>query len=119
MQYAPVISLSILIFVASAQERAPIPDFGFTWQDKVFHFLAYLVYALTVYNAVRLSSITEWRRAMVILAVSALYGAADEWHQFYVPGRSSELLDWVADVLGASVVSITVLIRARAKGKRL
>ena len=33
-----------------------------------------------------------------------LFGCAhatfDEWHQSFVPGRSSDLADWIADVAG-------------------
>ena len=30
------------------------------------------------------------------------YGATDEWHQSFVPGRSTELADWIADTAGAA-----------------
>ena len=42
------------------------------------------------------------RHLLVFLAVS-LYGATDEWHQFFVPGRSCEFGDWMADTLGGAV----------------
>ncbi len=42
------------------------------------------------------------RHGLVFLAV-ALFGATDEWHQLYVPGRSCEFGDWVADALGGSL----------------
>ena len=35
------------------------------------------------------------------LIFSSLYGLSDEWHQYYVPGRMSDVADWVADTLGA------------------
>lgn len=37
---------------------------------------------------------------VTMIALGALYGAADEWHQSFVPGRVSSLGDWSADVLG-------------------
>ena len=33
----------------------------------------------------------------------SLFGATDEWHQSFVPGRASEVKDWVADTLGAAL----------------
>jgi VanZ family protein len=33
--------------------------------------------------------------------LAAAFGATDEWHQMYVPGRFPELRDWVADAAGA------------------
>jgi VanZ family protein len=36
--------------------------------------------------------------------ISALYGASDEIHQYFVPERSSEFLDWAADAIGAALL---------------
>ena len=44
----------------------------------------------------------------------ALYGAADEIHQRFVPNRSCDVLDWLADTLGASLVFLTCLPRPKA-----
>ncbi|MEX2043905.1 MAG: VanZ family protein, partial [Opitutus sp.] len=35
--------------------------------------------------------------------VAAVFGATDEWHQSFVPGRTSEWADWIADALGAAL----------------
>jgi VanZ family protein len=37
-----------------------------------------------------------------LLVVSA-YGASDEWHQSFVPGRSTDVRDWIADTIGAAL----------------
>ncbi|SHE23773.1 hypothetical protein BPUTEOMOX_1817 [methanotrophic endosymbiont of Bathymodiolus puteoserpentis (Logatchev)] len=34
------------------------------------------------------------------LIFTSLYGASDEWHQSFVPGRMSDTQDWLADTLG-------------------
>lgn len=39
--------------------------------------------------------------AWIWAAIASLYGFTDEAHQAFVPGRSPELLDVFADVLGA------------------
>jgi VanZ family protein len=44
----------------------------------------------------------------VALAAMALFGAADEWHQRWVPGRSSDALDWCADMAGATIALLLV-----------
>jgi VanZ family protein len=36
------------------------------------------------------------------LVVSA-FGASDEWHQSFVPGRFTDFWDWLADTLGAAI----------------
>ena len=39
--------------------------------------------------------------AIAAWLVATLYGVTDEWHQMYVPGRTSELRDLVNDAAGA------------------
>ena len=55
--------------------------------------------------------IKEWREEqhndrkkliMVVLLIGALYGASDETHQLFVPGRSCDIADWIADCVGIS-----------------
>lgn len=68
--------------------------------DKVAHFLLFGVLGvLTGFG---------WRRVggrppiPVAIVLMLLVGAADEWHQGSVPGRSRELADWVMDAAGAA-----------------
>ena len=37
---------------------------------------------------------------VLLLLIGVGYGALDEWHQSFVPGRDSSLGDWVADSAG-------------------
>jgi VanZ family protein len=51
------------------------------------------------------------------IAIAAAYGVSDEFHQSFVPKRSVEALDVVADTVGASVAAFALyawdIIRAR------
>ena len=82
----------------------PNPEFGpsFPGADKVAHFGFYGVMGFLF---------VLWRReigtgaaaAVVWAAIfAALLGAVDEFHQQWIPGRSMELLDWVADFAGGT-----------------
>ena len=75
-----------------------MPELGISNFDKVVHFF---VYGLLATLAVRLG---RGRRAawLALLAVS-FFGVTDEWHQSFVPGRSCEFGDWVADTTGAAL----------------
>lgn len=80
--------------------------------DKVVHFSAYGVLGASVAWA-------AWSRTGLaalrwLLVVSAL-GAADEWHQQFIPGRRMDAQDWMADTAGAAcgLFLVTALLRRR------
>jgi VanZ family protein len=84
------------IFLASSRSTVAAP--GIHNFDKIAHFS---VYGLLATLLVRLG---HGPRAIALaLLFTSLYGASDEWHQSYVPGRSTELADWCADTLGAAL----------------
>ena len=71
-------------------------------QDKGVHFLEYG--ALASSSSMRSRSpgpAAAWRRWWPTVVATVLLGVLDELHQSFVPGRSSDLLDLVADSLGA------------------
>lgn len=37
----------------------------------------------------------------VAVAIASLYGASDEFHQLFVPGRFTDVADWITDTCGA------------------
>ena len=93
-QLAPPLILIALIFASSSRSSAgapPIPGI-----DKLVHFA---VYGLLATLVCRIGP--GWRAAAFAILVASTYGALDEWHQSFVPGRSSEVMDWVADTSGA------------------
>jgi len=77
-----------------------IPNF-----DKAVHFGLYAVQAFLIYRAVR------WRgrpgfaglRVLAIVGIMAVWAIADEIHQYWIPGRSTEAGDVAADVTGATI----------------
>ena len=47
------------------------------------------------------------------IVITSVYGALDEIHQMFIPGRFAEVLDWLADAAGAilGVLIISYLIK--------
>lgn len=83
------------IFAASAQPTVPLPRMGHS--DKVLHFAAYAGLGATLAYAGARSALGP----LPLIAIGSLYGASDEIHQSFVPGRTPDPWDWVADTLGA------------------
>ena len=109
-----------LIFGISSLEQPPLPMPEFEWLtiDKLYHFIEYAILGALVARALVkakpaiLPSRWVWHVAVVF---SILYGASDEWHQTFVPGRFATLADWVADVLGSIAGVFSVYFYYRKK----
>jgi VanZ family protein len=100
--WGPVVAYMAAIFFVSGLPVAPLPE---QVSDKTGHFAAYAGLAILTVRAVGggLPCRVVLRVASLALVIAGGYGAFDEVHQLFVPGRSGELADWYADVMGASV----------------
>lgn len=96
----PALVWMALIFALSSQPKLPKVVFLFDGIDKLFHAGAYGVLALLVTFAL---GATTRRAALAAVVVASLYGVSDELHQYFVPGRSCDVVDWLADTGGAAV----------------
>lgn len=102
-----------LIFYLSSQEFIPVPGV-IEGQDKLMHFGAYAALGLFIAGGWRRpGQVLSWRDlAMAVLVVIA-YGASDEFHQSFVPGRDVSTWDLVADSLGG-MFGAWLIYRGRA-----
>lgn len=89
------------IYLASDQPKLPSPE-GVPGFDKIAHFGAYGLLASLWVRALA-ARLSPGRAAFLAWGIAALYGVSDEFHQHFVPGRSTELADWLADSSGAAV----------------
>jgi len=56
--------------------------------------------------------------AVRAVLLAAAYGVTDEWHQRFVANRNSDIHDWFADVGGALLGVLAVLVIARLRRQR-
>jgi VanZ family protein len=90
-----------MIFWLSSLPDIPGPNL-FSFQDKVEHFLVYGILAVFVSGALGARDRGPgWAKVVLVTTVVALYGALDEFHQMFVPGRDASLMDLFFDTLGA------------------
>lgn len=100
--YIPLIVYWIVLLVATSIPASRIPEVGVS--DKFNHFFAYAVLCALLFFALSIQDkfiLFKKHPAKMSLLIATFYGALDEIHQMFIPGRSAELLDWVADFLGA------------------
>jgi VanZ family protein len=83
--------------------------------DKVVHFALYAVLAfLLARHGFGIAG--RWTATALAVIVASAFGVVDEWHQQYIPGRSTEYADWQADTLGAAVGSLAYGFLSRRRG---
>lgn len=88
-------------------------------QDKVIHLVEYAILAiLYCYSITRTRS--RWNKTAVFLLsvlLAALWGAIDEWHQSFVPNRNPDIVDALADALGA-LIGCSVFFKFRTARRK-
>ena len=108
----------IILFVGTSIPAQSVPSLGIGG-DKVVHFFAYLILSALLYLTFIFQeklSFAQRNAILLTLAIAICYGVLDELHQMLVPGRSAELLDWIADALGAACgVLITFFLLKKFK----
>ena len=116
----PLALYSLWIIYLSSLSAPNIPDFGFSWQDKVIHAGAYFVYGivLQLFLAQTLRISKRINYILLFILFGCLFGASDEIHQSFVPGRTCDFFDWIADTTGLLLSLTTVLFISRLRSHK-
>lgn len=116
-----VVYAGVLLYVGGTPgSDLPLPSRLPPGSDKVMHFFAYGGLAALIFRAVYPTHPLrppnpKWGAWLVVL-IPATIGAIDEIHQIWVPGRSSEFADFVADSLGGVfVLTLGLWFRSRQR----
>lgn len=102
------LSLFILTHLPKLQIPGDIPQ-----SDKAAHLSAYGLLAFFLWRFVETFQYPLPRSfAPLAVAIIGVYGAIDEYLQGFV-GRSSDVMDWLSDMLGACIVIAVLEFRRR------
>ena len=106
----PAIGYAALLYWISSLPNPNAPDFGLKWGDKINHAGAFGLMTVLWFRASGwfLPERSRRYRLVVTVLLVALYGASDEIHQSYVPGRFADLSDWIADCAGALIAAAII-----------
>jgi VanZ family protein len=98
----PAIIIAVTIFILSNGPQPGLPKLGIEWEDKLLHLTSYFIFglALILFIIANFPNISVKKIALTTIIIGAFYAMSDEIHQYYVPGRHCEFLDWVADLIG-------------------
>lgn len=112
----PAMVWAVLIFVSSSIPSAAIPDLPILRFDKVIHAGIFLVFCFLVYRALRYQSRFPFLSRHCLgfsLLLTFLYGSLDEIHQYFVPGRSADPFDLMADTVGGILVVTAIWVLSK------
>jgi VanZ family protein len=109
--WLPVVLYAAGIFLVSSMHNPPIPG-GVS--DKSGHGAAYCGLGLTVLRGL---AGAEWAgvtagTSLAAVGFATAFGASDELHQLFVPGRSADVHDLAADAIGTGAGVMTAWLAA-------
>ena len=86
--------------------------------SPVGHFVEYFIFGLLLINALRLHMPLS-RALLCAIIIGSAYGVTDEFHQYFVPDRSCDPLDWLVDTIAVSAGAFLCrIILSRALSKK-
>ncbi len=107
--WLPTLFVAAVIFYLSNFPGDTFPDFQIPMEDKMVHVVLYAALGFVICRALTApfrnspSFIrTRWAMWTTVLLCFA-YGLSDEFHQTFVPDRTAEFLDLVADLIGGTL----------------
>ncbi len=112
--YTPLVLYWIVLFAATSFPTIKVPTTDVS--DKGYHFTGYFVLGvllnLTLIFQNKYLSLKR-KNALYTVLIGSIYGIFDEVHQYFIPGRSMEFLDFVADFSGLVLAVVFVLFLLR------
>ena len=111
--WGPAVLYLFLIYYISSQ---PQVGWATPYPDKLLHVSEYLVLAVLLARALN-NGIRRKASAALLLTAWGLcvaYAVTDEIHQMFVPGRSPDARDALADACGAALGLLTLQAAQRA-----
>ncbi len=109
--YLPLTVYWIVIFILTSLPAESVPEVGIG--DKFQHVIAFCVLAILLYLTLIIQNkFPIIKRKSTIYSILILFGYAvlDELHQLFIPGRSGDVIDVVADLIGGIIGLIIVRI---------
>ncbi len=95
------LGISIFVLFLSSLQHPPQPEVQIPFLDKIVHFVLYFFVGICYLHSFTCSwkKMTKKRR-LLAFAFAILFGGFDEFYQSFIPNRSPDFFDWLADSSG-------------------
>ncbi|MDD4050361.1 MAG: VanZ family protein [candidate division Zixibacteria bacterium] len=113
----PLIIYALIVFYVSSLSRLPDTGLQIPYLDKLAHAAEYFLFG---FMAIRVTANlprplkTGWVYTLAIL-LSLVFGLSDEYHQWFVPGRTADPFDLMADALGIFLAAFVYYLLHRRR----
>jgi VanZ family protein len=108
--WLPVILWGSVIFLFSTRPTKPSSQID--WQDfiikKSAHIVEYAVLTVLLYRALKESGVDKKEAGIYAIIMAILYGASDEFHQSFTPGREPRVRDIFFDTIGGILAMYSI-----------
>lgn len=108
--YTPLVIYWIVLLAATSFPTIKVPTTSIS--DKGYHFIAYFGLGVLLNLTLIFQNkypLLKKKNSFYTLLIGSIYGIFDEIHQYFIPGRSMEFLDFVADFIGLVLALFFVL----------
>jgi VanZ family protein len=109
--WLPVVLYCAMIFIQSSYPAmAHLREVPFG--DKYLHIAGYALLGMLFFRAFRSSHVENRLKAVSLLSIlaSTAYGISDEIHQYFVPYRTADVMDALADMIGSCIGVMSYLL---------
>jgi VanZ family protein len=117
----PAILWAVIILISMSLPAQYIPKVKIFGYDKIAHIGVFFVFGILIYR-----SIINWKHKpgsilislMLMLFFVMVFGCVSELYQHFIPGRTPDIFDFIADTIGGLVSIIAELFYNIHKSKK-
>jgi VanZ family protein len=120
-QWGPPVLWAAFILLLTSIPGSDLPHVGFLnfhESDKIVHSTMYGIFAWLATRSLVRAGRPLRQAVLVVLLGIALFAALDEWHQLFIPGRSMDVFDWLADISGAAIGTLAAVMAPKVRERR-
>ncbi|NOY57446.1 MAG: hypothetical protein GXO75_00735 [Calditrichaeota bacterium] len=115
----PAFFWGLVILFLTSYPKITLPDIGVSFEDKLGHLGIYFIFSFLLSRAFVKGDIVRLKQGVgKAILLGSLFAIFDEIHQIPIPGRSGDVWDVFADIVGILLAQMLFLIFIRRASKQ-